>query len=111
MATHVGSNRHTIDKTTMGNTGNRVVYTSPDGCITVGTGGRPGVPGTDLEASSPSMSRRLDSRELAFLGRPTKDMRPRIRRVTLGSLEPKGSLSAFGAAWSCMPKVRTRRDD
>jgi len=81
--------------------GRDVAYTSPEACMTVGTGGRPTVPGVDAELpTSPSLS--LDRREPLKL---PKEMRLSILRARFDSLVsncPTGS-----TAGSCMPKART----
>lgn len=102
-----GNETHTIESTIIDNTGNGVVYVSPDDCMTVGTGGRPAVLGVDVEEPSPSTSRRLDNRELDFFFRLPNDILPRTLRAILGSLELEGSWSADGVMGSCMPNVRT----
>jgi len=72
--------------------------------MTVGTGGRPTVPGDDAELpTSPSLS--LDRKEPFKL---PKDIRPNILRARFDSLVLEFSRGSL--AGSCMPKVRTDPD-
>jgi hypothetical protein len=87
-----GNEKRTIESTIMDSIGSGVVYVSPEDCMTVGTGGRPAVLGVEVDSKEPSplASLRIENRELVLFRKLLKDIRPRILRAMLGSLELEG---------------------
>lgn len=84
----------TIERTIIESVGSGVVYTSPDGCIMVGIGGRSdpvfGVPGL----SSPLLQRDV---KLGRCWLPPNDIRLNTRRTTLGCVV---SSSSSAESWT-----------